>query len=766
MQKPDYVKNTRGEGISEDILECFYDNIAYTPFIHIEGANLGPRHLAKPRRGLLKSVSSENLTRPTRDPVDPYALILDGKLDSLRPSLKDVMDLDDTYSCTGSSVPDMDSLHQRFAKSGILQIVSARSRPDAFTGNPADASPGLVDIKVAKVGLLWRKDPKKKRTRSPWQEWGALLTFSQLYFFRDVNWVKSLMSQHGSQQKYGRFRTVVFKPPLTDFKPDGIMSTDDAVALLDAEYKRHKHAFLFVRRNSLEEVFLANSEADRDDWLAMLNYAAAFRTTGVRTKGMIAPNYEGRRYRLSRVASDSSLADREPPSPMVEADVAEELVNARKRLMSQRILEANEKLFACERQLDDLLRNARHLQTLTPVHARAREQVIMAAGRMAAKLKWARQDIWRTRCYKEVLVRDLGEEPTRFIEPGFLHLGTTIRESAPTSPVERTESNEIPKDGSLREISEEIDKITQRPPSDRRSSVPALAVSPEADSMKRHHSADNVKRTGSSAARLEREPSVLSSGSRMDVSSLGSRGSKLASPSSIDDGEERLLREAGLLEVGSSPPEKDERAKETSRVRRSLHRTLRDTRHTRRGSSGGKKARDSVSSAPEDEGKEGGGLSRKTPSFTVHGKKASIVTFGTEWQTMPPGERLKLRKPTPSEDRRTSDSVTGDSATFVSAPSERSHEPAQSLRSASTATRRSRQEDSNAGGVFGEIDPAPGHTAGRNNPDADTVSPTRAHTSNGRLAVPSEDAPASASSDEAADQEKIQHSPPEQAVSA
>ncbi|RJE16423.1 guanyl-nucleotide exchange factor, partial [Aspergillus sclerotialis] len=86
----------------------------------------------------------------------------------------------------------MDSLHETLAESGILQIVSARSRPDAFMqasiGTPADSHPGLVDIKVAKVGLLWRKDPKKKRARSPWQEWGALLTFSQLYFFRDVNW--------------------------------------------------------------------------------------------------------------------------------------------------------------------------------------------------------------------------------------------------------------------------------------------------------------------------------------------------------------------------------------------------------------------------------------------------------------------------------------------------------------------------------------------------------------------------------------------------
>lgn len=41
---------------------------------------------------------------------------------------------------------------------------------------------------------------------------------------------------------------------------------------------------------------------------------------------------------------------------------------------------------------------------------------------------------------------------------------------------------------------------------------------------------------------------------------------------------------------------------------------------------------------------ESEGLARVAGSFTVHGKKASVVTFGSEWQDMSPEERLKLRK--------------------------------------------------------------------------------------------------------------------------
>ncbi|KAE8163039.1 hypothetical protein BDV40DRAFT_287991 [Aspergillus tamarii] len=747
MQKPDYVKNTSGQGISEDILECFYENIVYTPFIHIEDATSNGRHFSKPRRPLLKATSTDHLVRATREPVDPYMLIMDGKLDSLRPSLKDVMNLEDTYRCDGADGPaDIDSLHHAFSKSGVLQIVSLRSRPDMYMpsslDNPADSNPGLVDIKIAKVGLLWRKDPKKKRARSPWQEWGALLTFSQLYLFKDVAWVKSLMAQHENHQKEGRRRAVVFKPPLTEFKPDGIMSTEDAVALVDLSYKKHKHAFVFVRHSALEEVFLANTEADMNDWLEKLNYAATFRTTGVRTKGMIATNYEAQRNRMSRRGSIQSSrshlsTDKEPPSPNPDTDVAEELVTARRQLIREKIREANRKLFIAQQQLDDLLRNARHLQVLTPVHSRAREHVIMAAGRMAAKLKWVRQDIWRTKCYREVLVRDIGEalgEEKPFAEQKLhVQIPTTTVTSQPenldgagtdkvTSPTEDDPSSHVESGGPHSAYKTLASQPTS--PDGRRPSIPASFASLEvASRVGRQLSMDiNTEERAKScsphpASSLQRESSVLSAASKVDVSSLGSRASKITGPGSMDESEERLLRETGLLEVGSSPQarkhssatndsEVDQKADDvqgafqgerTSRIRRSLHRTLRDSpsghhlHYPRK-----KKSRDSgFSMATSDDNQktqQGEGLSRKSTNFTVHGKKASIVTFGSEWQNMPPEERLKLRKPTPSDEPRASNPELASSAGSVASESLYPSSP-HPLRSGSIATKGSARDE-------------------------------------------------------------------------
>ncbi|KAH8696047.1 putative guanyl-nucleotide exchange factor [Talaromyces proteolyticus] len=745
MQKQDYVKNSRVDGISEDILECIYENISYTPFIHVEDElNLSTRQMPK-RRALLKVASSDHLARGSNQPVDPYAVILDGALDNLRPSLKEVMDIDDSYSFPGvDGFKEIESLHQAFSNSAILQIVSARSRPDAFMTsttieNPIDSHPGLVDIKVVKVGLLWRKDPKKKRARSPWQEWGALLTSSQLYFFRDLYWIKSLMTQQENQQKRTARTLLVFKPPVTEFKPDSIMSTSDAVALIDSAYKKHKHAFLFVRHNGLEEVFLANSDADMNDWLGKLNYAATFKTTGVPLKSTVGTHYEGRRHqKVTRMGSISS--EESQPQSQAQMDVhsankyyvdphlVEEMSAARRQLMAQRVIEADEKLSGCQKQLDDLLRNARHLQILTPVNVRARENVILAAGRMSAKLKWVRYDIWRTKCYRQLLALDLGleEKPSKDAQKhtSFATAKTSQASLARLDSVQSFSTAHQSIDGTSNGPTSQSppDELTStgllasRLSSDgRRLSYTPSALSSEVhdDKQQKVGEASEKATTPSDAGQsktTECEQSVLSSGREGEAGSLSSPKLKpTTSIPNVDEGEEQVLREAGLLgidgptgpsqtsalvdeiESNEKPTEEKNDAKSgdlRGRSRRSLQRTLRDSHRPSHQRS--RKGRESSSSLPivdSTASGEGEGLSRKDTNFTLHGKKASVITFGSEWQNISPEERLQLRKSAVSEELRASESG-GDAHESTRSASIHSARP-QSIRSASTATARS-----------------------------------------------------------------------------
>ena len=705
MQKQDYIKNTQDQvEVAQDILECFYDNVLYTPFIHFEDeVAINSHRLAgsRSRKNLFKTPSSDTL----KGPVDPYALILDNKLDQLRPSLKDVMHTEDTYSATGSpkTVFNAEELHSTFVKSGILQIVSARSRPDAFLTpatitNPAGAQAGLVDIRAAKVGLLWRKDPKKKKTRSPWQEWGAILTSSQLYFFRDLPWIKTLISQAQTHVKNGNdSHSVVFRPPLTEFKPDELMSMDDSVAMVDSAYKRHKNAFTFIKHGGFEEVFLANDEPDMNDWIAKMNYAATFRTAGIRIRGINATDSGGRPRSFNRASSavsektiptttgDVHIQTRKP-----DQQVTQEIVTYRRQLMLEKVEEADKKLESAQKELENLLRNARHLQVLTPIQQKTREGLVFAAGKMSAKLKWTRVDMSRTQCHREILQLDMEEEqeknPALFKRESSTHHAQPTPSQAALARLESSPSNvalspsKSGRSDGIRPFSSASTTVVpnleaQLP---RRSSI----VSKHSSQTSLKQSAavtvanadlkdDLIAPQSSPVIRgLSHKASTVSTPSRSEAASLANTSSRLATPtrSNADGGEEGLLLDAGVPSVdgpaahsirpGTSESEPDQGVTnatentsiDRSKVRRSLHRTLRDSHGSLPSHNRSKKGRDSNSAAGtvDDPAKSttesSEGLTRGTGSFTVHGKKASVITFGQEWSGMSPEERLKSKR--------------------------------------------------------------------------------------------------------------------------
>jgi hypothetical protein len=755
MNKSDYTKNAKGQGVAEEILECFYDNISYTPFIHVEedvdihGERIIPQ---KSRKSIFPMPNADALKRPSREPVDPYTLILDNQLESLRPSLKDVMMMDDPYNYLGTAKSlDLADLNRAFFKSGVLQILSSRSRPEAFmspetVANPAGAHPGVVDVKVTKVGILWRKDMKKKKARSPWQEWGAILTGSQLYFFHNTTWVKSLMHQYDTHQKHGSAGTpVTFKPPLEHFKPDALISTDNAVALLDTTYKKHKNAFIFVRQGGFEETFLADSDADMNDWLAKLNYASAFRSAGVRMRGLIGGNYDGQRTRGMRdvdtMNSSQSLphsgGDVQLRTGKIDAELARQVQAARRQIMLQKIAEADEKLGAAGKQLDGLLRHARHLEILAPIQPKTREQVVVAARATAANIKWLRMEIWRTRCHKEILAMDLEEEMKSGMDQTMPnHVASTSASPTMQNPPRRgshtgsfDDSHPMARRGSAIRPSTQPSPSTSLcmddafPPTWRSSSSghpPRSHASWELPPLSFVSTRTSIKPGSPAGVRtctpqvIPPQPSSSSLNRNEGTPDFSDLAARLATPTPImDDGEQEVLKAAGLVGpsnllpnamrpelISETPHENDvEKAKPVDveqqegrpKVRRSLQRALREANvptHHR-----SKKGKDSASSAgmTEDASSlgESEGLPRGAGSFTVHGKKASVITFGSEWQDMSPEERLRLRKVAQhNQSKIVVPSASGDGSGLIESTPGHERRPL-SVISISTATTRS-----------------------------------------------------------------------------
>ncbi|KAK7754874.1 hypothetical protein SLS62_003188, partial [Diatrype stigma] len=706
MQKADYLRNTGGEGIFDDILECFYDNISYTPFIHVEddlSIHSGRFGNQKSKKPVLANGTPEAMRR-SKEPLDPYTLIIEGKLDLLRPPLKDQIPLEEHYSYLGTAKElNLKELQKTFFKTGVLQIVSARSRPDAFmtektANNPEEAHPGIVDIKVTKVGILWRKDTKKKKTRSPWQEWGAILTGAQLYFFRNTTWIKNLIHQYETHLKSGHDGIpLIFNPPLENFKPDGLMSTEGAVALYDMSYKKHKSSFVYIKHGGFEEVLLAQNDEERNDWLAKLNYAAAFRTSGVRMRGVVGGNYEGQNRRAIR-RLDNGEATQLVQTPNGEVSInrgridpkmARDILVARREVIRQKIAEAEEKLQAAEKQLDGQLRNARHLLVLAPIQDKTREQVRGAAAKVIAQLKWSRTELWRLKCHRDILVMDLEEDKVVNGDLGEEETESSVAAAENPSQVPEVtkSSTHQPSHPSLRapavirasepsntdDAESPVTDDYQTPPTsavDLTVSAPSPkeSVQPVPQNSDRH---SHRKVSVSSAA--SSNPTSLASPSRKIMTPpIGQDGnapdSHIAQGPEEDAGERHVLEQAGLLDNGrpqtgdrrpssakasDGTPERHKRTSltgaekerlERNKVRRSLQRTLREgaghlSHHRSR------RGKDSASSATmSDDTAREEVLSRGTGSFIVHGKKASIVDFGDGLQQMSPDERIRQRK--------------------------------------------------------------------------------------------------------------------------
>ncbi|KAJ4294126.1 hypothetical protein N0V90_007816 [Kalmusia sp. IMI 367209] len=702
MQRADYIKNSSCEGVSEDVLGCIYDNVVYTPFIHIEDeVDLKTISSKRSKRtAVLKGPMNDPARKAAREPIDPYTLIFEGKLDVLRPNIRDVMNLDDPYNYLGTT-PTLDTktLWRSFSRFGIIQIVSSRSRPEAFMSqdsqdNPLQSSVGIVEMPVTKVGVLWRKDAKRKKARSPWQEWGAILTRSGLSLFRNSSWAKNLMHQHEQHEKHGDTSPVHFQPPLQEFKQDHMIPMDGAVALVDNTYKKHKNSFVMFSRAG-EETFLADSEKDLNDWLAMLNYTAAHETLGVRPRGLQGDLYEGQRTRAIR-RGESSASTKTLSSPTgdvfhrsgaIDKELQQQMRQARRDLMQTRISESEERLTQSIKQLEARLRDARHLQILAPIQPKSRELVIHAAGRLAAKLKWARIEIWRMKCHRDILAQVLDDE--KHTRPSVL---ATSERAPSASQASTQQTSKAARIGSLARLSSKTSSLTNasKPPLSPASARPGTKSSRDTDfggedtfktPPETTRSSPNVPSASFTLPPISLSPRT--STHRASLASSMAQSPKLSPHDhrrsiSIDD---VAVSSDGASDAGSqytTPPASIHRERSEpktpelpsidglhldndsesevdqppaalagspesrSKVRRSLHRTLRDS-HGGSGHRRGHKTRDSASTIMSDD-TENEGLARTKGSFTVHGKKASVIQFGPDWHNTPAEERLKIRK--------------------------------------------------------------------------------------------------------------------------
>jgi hypothetical protein len=330
MTKADYIKNTQLTGIYPEVLEYYYDNIVFAPFIFVEDpvdANLqrnpdsGPyRSLSRfpPQHSLSGNGSTVTLLVKSNK-IDPYYLIVKNLLNPLRVNVEEYIPLENHYFYKDNSGAwNEEDMHKTFINAGTIEVVGSDRRMStlAFTLNfggiatapqnihqfssPAYSPNQVSALRVVKAGLLNRKDTSldigKRVKANKWRLWSVVLTNSQLLFFRDHTWATSLQEQMRCRD--GR----ILVPPAPLLKPDEVLSLKDSVALHDRSHDKHR-SFLLISGDRRPFLLQAPGEEDMNSWVSCINYASAFKTTDV---SMRAPGMSGKDVELMGVAAAAS----------------------------------------------------------------------------------------------------------------------------------------------------------------------------------------------------------------------------------------------------------------------------------------------------------------------------------------------------------------------------------------------------------------------------------------------------------------------------
>ncbi|KAG1826129.1 uncharacterized protein BJ212DRAFT_1318177 [Suillus subaureus] len=305
MTKVDYQKNTAISGVIPEVLDCFYDNIVFAPFIFIEDPMDPPRpsidgSLSRPPTSAGVPMTPVGGTLLSRPKIDPYYLITNHLLDSLRVNVEQHIPLDNPYCWKGTSdTIEITCFEHNRLPSGLFGL--SVSNPSSLMG--ANSLPGFLPpqketwrLKLSKVSVLNRKDEilegGKKPSNRKWKSFGVALTTSQVLLFRDPSWAAAFLSS----SDYSRESTI-------HCKPDEVLSVKDALAVFDRSYQKHSNTFRLALADGRQILFQASNELEINQWVSRINYASAFKSAGIR---MRPPGMTGREVTLTGVAAAQS----------------------------------------------------------------------------------------------------------------------------------------------------------------------------------------------------------------------------------------------------------------------------------------------------------------------------------------------------------------------------------------------------------------------------------------------------------------------------
>ncbi|EJD04146.1 uncharacterized protein FOMMEDRAFT_19430 [Fomitiporia mediterranea MF3/22] len=471
MTKADYVKNTKLVGVSTDVLEYFFDNIVFAPFIFIEDPLDVNGQRGFTQDGRMQSLASGQMTpNPSgsglsilgkSNKVDAYYLITRNLLGSLRVDVESHIPLRNPYSYQGTAGSWNEAeLRRSFARADIIEIDAADTRRMStlpFFSLNATGAPGpmlnnfapptssdedsvtshISALRVTKVGLLNRKDDLldggKRASSRKWREWSIILTGSQLLFYRDSAVALNLVIQSQSPE------SEIFPTQPSYLRPDELLSVKDAIAVYDASYVKRDYVVRLVMPSGRHILLQTENEIQRNEWIAHINYASAFKTAGIRMRSVSAKE-DARMDRSSYTSDapqipggndssklDSPVEDTRNNRLRISSDVAQDNYvsfsrvrsssiegpssgQSRLRIVLSKIRDFESRIEAARTQLDSDIRLVHNLAILTSFQRSTRDRLQASVINLGRHIKQLRLEIVKATCFRDVLAADLASE--------------------------------------------------------------------------------------------------------------------------------------------------------------------------------------------------------------------------------------------------------------------------------------------------------------------------------------------------------------------
>ncbi|KAL2314481.1 Arf guanine nucleotide exchange factor sec74 [Schizosaccharomyces pombe] len=387
MTRAEFISNTNLPTILPEILECFYDNITYTPFVHVEhiGCVVTSPSNEKPSLSQRLGDSQFRLTKRNTFATESDHQALQEQLTGFRINLDSILDLkkiDSVRTSIESPTRTADDLYKEFARAPFLQIVSHRSQPQAFSyhfepsAESESTNPAIINVKVFKLGILIQNEKVRKDRLLSNREVGVILTSSQLMFFKNVYWISGLLDQLEDFKRSHSFSPCYFSPHLTSLSADYIIPLSDLVAYGDgSRIENELYSFSVKQKNQRTHVFSVTNVDELNDWLVKINFVSTFATAGLAPRERL-PCVESSDKSIKASVSvlpdiyeDSdamSKASKETRSEVLECS------KVRVYIVQNRIYKLEEALRQGESKMTVQRRNAANILHLEPIQSRTR----------------------------------------------------------------------------------------------------------------------------------------------------------------------------------------------------------------------------------------------------------------------------------------------------------------------------------------------------------------------------------------------------------